>query len=70
MPAKVSDIQKAALKLGFTKTRQKGSHARWQHPDGRATTIPVHGNSEIGGWLFKEILKQIGISEAQFKDLL
>ena len=23
MPAKVSDIQKAALKLGFTKTKQK-----------------------------------------------
>jgi predicted RNA binding protein YcfA (HicA-like mRNA interferase family) len=34
-------------KLGFQKTRQKGSHARWQHPDGRATTIPIHGNAEI-----------------------
>ncbi|WP_293047373.1 type II toxin-antitoxin system HicA family toxin [Moorena sp. SIO1F2] len=31
------------------KVRQKGSHARWKHPDGRSTTIPVHGNAEIGG---------------------
>jgi hypothetical protein len=21
--------------------------------DGRATTIPIHGNAEIGGWLFQ-----------------
>ncbi len=57
MPAKVKDIERVARKLGFEKMRQKGSHARWLHPDGRATTIPIHGNSEIGGWLFREILK-------------
>jgi len=62
MPAKAKDLEKAAAKLGFQKIRQKGSHARWKHPDGRATTIPIHGNSEIGGWLFYEILKQLGIS--------
>ncbi|MGG6268681.1 type II toxin-antitoxin system HicA family toxin [Leptolyngbya sp. AN03gr2] len=32
--------------------RQKGSHARWKHPDGRATTIPIHGKSEIGAGYF------------------
>ncbi|MBD2482751.1 type II toxin-antitoxin system HicA family toxin [Planktothrix sp. FACHB-1365] len=47
----------------------KGSHARWQHPDGRATTIPIHGNTEIGGWLLSQILKQMGISEAEFNQL-
>ncbi|MFB2968242.1 type II toxin-antitoxin system HicA family toxin [Aerosakkonema sp. BLCC-F183] len=52
--------------MGFVKVRQKGSHARWQHPDGRSTTIPIHGNSEIGSWLFYEILKQLGISEEEF----
>ena len=50
--------------------RQKGSHARWKHPDGRATTIPIHGNSEIGSWLFYEILKQLGINEEDFCKLL
>lgn len=69
MPAKAKDLERAARKLGFEKTRQKGSHARWQHPDGRATTIPLHGNAEIGGWLFREILKQLGISEEEFQRL-
>jgi predicted RNA binding protein YcfA (HicA-like mRNA interferase family) len=32
----------------------------------RATTIPVHGKAEIGSWLFKEILKQMGITEEEF----
>lgn len=49
MPAKAKTLEKVAKKLGFQKTRQKGSHARWQHSDGRSTTIPIHGNSEIGG---------------------
>ncbi|MGL5807524.1 MAG: type II toxin-antitoxin system HicA family toxin [Xenococcaceae cyanobacterium] len=69
MPAKAKELEKVARKLGFRKTRQKGSHARWQHPDGRSTTIPIHGNAEIGGWLFKEILKQMGITEEEFNQL-
>ena len=69
MPAKAKTIEKVAKKLGFQKTRQRGSHARWQHIDGRSTTIPIHGNAEIGGWLFKEILKQLDITEEQFNQL-
>ena len=67
MPAKASELTKAAKKLGFVKVRQKGSHARWRHQDGRATTIPIHGNTDIGGWLFYEILEQLGITEEEFK---
>jgi predicted RNA binding protein YcfA (HicA-like mRNA interferase family) len=69
MPAKVKELERVARSLGFEKVRQKGSHARWKHPDGRATTIPVHGNTEIGGWLFQEILKQLGITEEEFNEL-
>ena len=50
----------------FEKVRQRGSHARWCHPDGRATTIPAHGDADIGGWLFREILGQLGIGEDEF----
>ncbi len=60
---------RVAKKLGFEQTRQKGSHARWKHSDGRATTIPLHGETEIGGWLFYEILKQLGITEQEFQQL-
>lgn len=69
MPAKSSELERAARKLGFEKARQRGSHARWKHPDGRATTIPIHGNAEIGGRLFHEILKQMGITEEEFNEL-
>lgn len=44
MPAKAKDLEKVARKLGFQKTRQRGSHARWKHSDGRSTTIPMHRN--------------------------
>ena len=70
MPAKARDLERAALRLGFRKVRQKGSHARWKHPDGRSTTIPAHGDADIGGWLFREILKQLGITEEDFWELL
>jgi predicted RNA binding protein YcfA (HicA-like mRNA interferase family) len=63
------ELERVAKKLGFKKARQKGSHARWKHPDGRATTIPIHGKSEIGSWLFQEILKQMGITEEEFNQL-
>ncbi len=69
MPAKAKELERVAEKLGFVKARQKGSHARWKHSDGRATTIPIHGNAEIGGGLFKSILKQLGISENEFRKL-
>jgi predicted RNA binding protein YcfA (HicA-like mRNA interferase family) len=70
MPASAGDLERIAKKLGFAKARQRGSHARWKHLDGRSTTIPIHGSMEIGGWLFREILSQLGISEEEFRKLL
>jgi predicted RNA binding protein YcfA (HicA-like mRNA interferase family) len=69
MPAKAKDLERVARKLGFVKVRQKSSHARWKHPDGRATTIPMHGKAELGGWLFHQILEQLGISEEEYNQL-
>ncbi|RJP23103.1 MAG: addiction module toxin, HicA family [Candidatus Omnitrophota bacterium] len=70
MPVKAKELVHVAKRLGFVKNRQKGSHARWIHPDGRATTIPIHGNTDIGGWLFHEILSQLEISEEEFHEIL
>ena len=33
--------------LGFREVRQRGSHKRFRHPDGPATTVPVHGSSDL-----------------------
>ena len=39
----------AALgEAGFRVVRVKGSHHLLRHPDGRTTTVPVHGNEIIG----------------------
>ena len=38
---------KMVKKLGFEPMRQKGSHIRFSHPDGRKTTIPDHGNQDV-----------------------
>ncbi|MBK5295329.1 MAG: type II toxin-antitoxin system HicA family toxin [Acidobacteriia bacterium] len=48
----------------------RGSHERWIHEDGSATTIPVHGGREIGPPLFFRILQQLGIDEKRFRQLL
>jgi len=67
--ARADEFRRAAKKLGFVKARQTGSHERWKHPDGRATTIPIHGGKQIGPPLFYRILQQIGIGEEEFEGL-
>ena len=56
--ATVRDFQRVARILGFVLKRQKGSHERWNRPDGRAVTIRIHGGREIGLLLFGKILRQ------------
>jgi predicted RNA binding protein YcfA (HicA-like mRNA interferase family) len=45
-------------KIGFKKDRIKGSHHHYKHPDGRKTSIPIHGNESIGPGLLLKIIKQ------------
>ena len=45
--ARADEFRRAASKLGFLKARQAGGHERWQHADGRATTIPIHGGAKL-----------------------
>jgi len=61
------EFQTVARRLGFSQTRQSGSHQRWNHPDGRAVTIPLHGGHEIGPPLFFKIIRQLGISLEEFQ---
>jgi predicted RNA binding protein YcfA (HicA-like mRNA interferase family) len=63
-------LEKIILKLGFKLIRQKGSHRFYRHIDGRYTTIPHHGNDDLGRPLIREILKQIEISPEEYQQLL
>lgn len=50
-------------KKGFLSIRQKGSHIFMQHPDGRATVVPVHSGETIGPGLFAKILKDVDMTK-------
>jgi len=50
-------------KKGFLSIRQKGSHVFMQHPDGRATVVPVHSGETIGPGLLSKILKDIEMTK-------
>ena len=52
IPAK--KIEKILLKMGFYKTRQKGSHVFYKHDDGRVTTVPYHKGRDIAPVLLKK----------------
>ena len=67
--ATAREFQRVAQRLGFVKMRQTGSHERWNHPDGRALTIPIHSGHDIGPPLFFKILKQLEISLEEFQKL-
>lgn len=61
----------AALKrVGFIEHHQKGSHLYLWHPGLRVmTSVPIH-SGDLHRGLFKAILKQTGLSEDQFRELL
>ena len=67
--ARADDFRRVATRLGFRRARQTGSHERWKHEDGRATTIPIHGGRQIGPPLFYRILEQLGIDENTFESV-
>jgi len=69
VPISPKDLEKKLMKLGFKSIRQKGSHVFYRHTDGRTTTIPFHGNYEIGPVLLNKILKEIKITREEFSKL-
>jgi len=51
------DFIRRVTSLGFKKVRQKGSHIRFAHADGRKTTIPNHGNKDVPHGLLMKIIR-------------
>ena len=58
-------------RLGFVQTRSRGSHRRFEHPDGRKTTVPVHRGRDIPRGLLRQIgTIDISITMDEFVALL
>ena len=56
------ELIKFLQSIGFEFVRQKGSHQRYKHPDGRAITIPVHGKDNLKRGLLNGILNELNIN--------
>ncbi len=54
--------------VGFTVIRTRGSHVFLKHPDGRATTVPVHTGETLGPGLLRSILRDIEMSMENLLD--
>jgi len=44
---KGKELIRALERAGFTINRTRGSHVFLKHPDGRATTVPIHSRETI-----------------------
>ncbi len=48
--------------VGFQLKRREGSHAVWEHADGRITVVPEHRGETLGRGLIRTILRDIDLS--------
>jgi predicted RNA binding protein YcfA (HicA-like mRNA interferase family) len=47
---------------GFKAARVSGSHHIMRHPDGRGTTVPVHGSRDVAKGTLRDILNDVGMT--------
>ena len=71
VPAVRGDRLVKALELaGFVVTRVSGSHHRLRHPDGRATTVPVHSGRDVPKGTLRSVLGDAGLTVDELLKLL
>jgi predicted RNA binding protein YcfA (HicA-like mRNA interferase family) len=65
------DAARVLQKLGFVKDRQSGSHAVYRRSsDMRRVTVPMHGAITIKPKTLYGIIKDMGLTPSEFKELL
>ena len=67
---KGKEVIQALQRAGFQVDRSEGSHFFLKHPDGRATSVPVHRGEIIGPGLLRSILRDVELTPEQFRALL
>jgi predicted RNA binding protein YcfA (HicA-like mRNA interferase family) len=67
---RANEVIRALERLGFGVTRQRGSHIRLRHQDGRSTSVPSHGSREFSREFVLDILKQAQVDVADFLEAL
>lgn len=62
---KPREVIRILERLGFSQIRQRGSHRKFSHPDGRFTTVPDHKGRDISPFLLRKIADDIGVTVDQ-----
>ncbi|RAY13728.1 hypothetical protein DPM19_18895 [Actinomadura craniellae] len=65
-----AEVIKALEKAGFALTRVKGSHHMMRSPEGRFTVVPVHQGKDLPPGTLRRIIRDAGLSVAEFIALL
>ncbi len=65
-----TDVVAALKRAGFAEKRQRGSHVILWHPLRRRTTIVARHGRDLPAPTLKQILRQAGLTEDQFRQLL
>ena len=65
-----NDAIRVMEKIGFTLTRQSGSHKIYKNPEGKRVTIPYHGTEILKIKTLKNILNDANLTVEEFIKLL
>jgi predicted RNA binding protein YcfA (HicA-like mRNA interferase family) len=65
-----NDAIRVVEKIGFTLTRQSGSHKIYKNPEGKRVTIPYHGTEILKIKTLKNILNDANLTVEEFIKLL
>ncbi len=67
-PLRARELIRKLERAGFVLRRQRGSHARYVHPDGRGVTVPMHPG-DVPLLVIRSILGQAGLSDEDWDRL-
>lgn len=69
--ATARSVPAALQRAGGEHVRTTGSHRHFKHPDRPGlVTVPAHAGETITPVILKSILRQAGLTAAEFKELL
>lgn len=63
---KPREVVRILSTLGFKEVRQRDSHKRFRHADGRSTTVPFHGGRDLSPILLRQIAKDVDLPIHRF----
>ena len=67
---RADEVIRVLERIGFRAIRQRGSHVRMVHADGRVTSVPVHAGKDVGRGLLRKILRDVELTVDELTELL